>query len=154
MKRALCVGFAVVMIGVFGVAWAAKKEKAPVSKKQADTAIKAVVSGDQVKTTVSSHIDIVSLVNKGSYPIYDNQESKQLQLKFVKFHDERVNRFKKEDAYIVCAVFSADDKTKYDIDFWVKQDASGKLEVYMNRIHKKDGKPRYSYRDDELALVK
>jgi len=163
MKRALCASVLVVVLGLSSVTFAAskktsasteKKERTTASKKQEQQVKKPVISSGQIKEVIKRHIDIVSVVNKGSYPIYDNDASIQLQLKFVKFHDERVNRFKKEDAYIICTVFHADDNTKYDIDLWVKANDKGELEVYMNKIHKKDGKPRYTYRDDEIGEVK
>lgn len=61
---------------------------------------------------------------------------------------------KKEDAYFACTDFiTADGQVSYDIDFWMKKGKGGELSVYQTKIHKKDGTPRFTYRDDEIAPV-
>ena len=70
-------------------------------------------------------------------------------------HEDKVSYIKKEDAYFACTDFkTTDGQAAYDIDFWMKKAKDGKLEVYKTKIHKKDGEPRFTYKDDEIVEVK
>jgi hypothetical protein len=114
---------------------------------------KSMLSAKDIIKGIKGHISEVTDNNNGYYPLYDSKEKKALRLKLIKVHEDRVSYIKKEDAYFACTDFITDDgKTKYDIDFWMK-DKGGKLEVYQKKIHKKDGKPRFTYRDDEIVPI-
>ena len=78
--------------------------------------------------------------------------SKKLGIPLVAPND--LHYIKKEDAYFACTDFITSDGTdKYDVDFWMKKGADGKLDVYMTKIHKKNDMPRFVYKDDEIADV-
>jgi len=113
----------------------------------------AMLSADKVIKGIKDHIDKVTKANAGYFPITDSEEGKDLRLKFIKVHEDKVSYIKKEDAYFACVDFKTDDgKTTYDIDFWMKKGIFGKLNVFQTKIHKKDGKPRFTYQDDEIAV--
>lgn len=114
----------------------------------------AALSAGQIINGIKTHIDKVTKANEGYFPVYDSTEGKGLGLKLIKVHEDRVSYIKKEDAYFACTDFkTADGNTAYDIDFWMKKTKEGELEVYRTKIHKKDGTPRFTYRDDEIAPV-
>ena len=114
---------------------------------------KAMLSAKDIIKGIKEHINSVREANAGYFPISDPSEGKDLRLKLIKVHEDKVSYIKKEDAYFACTDFvTVDGKTKYDIDFWMKE-KDGKLNVYQTKIHKKDDKPRFIYRDDEIAPV-
>lgn len=112
----------------------------------------AMLSANQIIKSIKDHIAGVTKANNGYFPITDTQEGKDLQLKLIKVHEDKVSYIKKDDAYFACTDFITEDgKTKYDVDFWMKKGKTGKLEVYQTKIHKKDSKPRFTYQDDEIV---
>lgn len=114
----------------------------------------AILSAKEIRAGIQSHIDEITKAHGGYYPLRDDKEGTALQLKLVKVHG-RVSYIKENDAYFACSDFvTADGTTKYDIDFWMKKTADGKLKVYKTAIHKKDGSPRFTYKDDEIVPVK
>ena len=114
---------------------------------------KAMLSAEDIIKAIKDHIASVTKANNGYFPITDADESKNLQLKLIRVHEDKVSYIKKEDAYFACTDFvTVDGKTKYDVDFWMKE-KDGKLNVYQTKIHKKDDKPRFIYRDDEIVPV-
>jgi len=115
---------------------------------------KAMLSAEQIIKGIKGHIQKVTEVNNGVFPLYDSVEGKNLRLKLVKVHEDRVSYIKKDDAYFACTDFKTEDgKATYDIDFWMKKNAQGELEVYKTKIHKKDGNPRFVYKEDEIVPV-
>ncbi len=115
---------------------------------------KGMLSAEEIIKGIKDNIDKVTKENKGYYPIEDTEEAKDLRLKLVKVHEDRVSYIKKDEAYFACTDFITEDgKTTYDVDFWMKKNKKGKLEVYKEKIHKKDGKPRFTYKDDEIVEI-
>ena len=113
----------------------------------------AMLSAEEIIKGIKEHINKLIKANAGYFPIYDPEEGKDLRLKLIKVHEDKVSYIKKEDAYFACVDFKTDDgKTTYDIDFWMKKGIFGKLNVFQTKIHKKDGKPRFTYQDDEIAV--
>lgn len=114
---------------------------------------KETLSAKQIIKSIKDHIKSVTDTNNGYYPLYDSVEGKQLRLRLIKVHEDRVSYIKKDDAYFACTDFKSEDGIRYDVDFWMKLDSKGKLTVYQTKIHKKDGKPRFIYKEDEIATV-
>lgn len=116
---------------------------------------KEMLSANEIIKGIKDHVNEVSAENNGYYPLYDSMDAKDLRLKLVKVHEDKVSYIKKDDAYFACTDFIADDgQTKYDVDFWMKKTDSGELAVYQTKIHKKDGTPRFTYQKDEITEVK
>lgn len=115
---------------------------------------KVVLSGGQIIRGIKDRISKVTKANDGYFPLNDSKDNKSLRLKLIKVHEDKVSYIKKEDAYFACTDFITEDgKTKYDLDFWMKKTDKGNLEVYQTKIHKKDGKPRFTYQDDEIVDI-
>ena len=116
---------------------------------------KAGASAEKVIKAIKEHIAGITAANGGVFPIRDEAEGKDLRLNLIKVHEDKVSRIKKDDAYFACTDFITEDgAAKYDLDFWMKEGAGGALEVYMTKIHKKDGNPRFTYMEDEIVEVK
>lgn len=114
----------------------------------------AMLSAAQIINGIKGHISKVTKANNGVFPISDPKEGKDLRLKLIKVHEDKVSYIKKDDTYFACTDFVTDDgKTKYDLDFWMKKTKKGTLEVYQTKIHKKDGKARFTYKEDEIVDV-
>ncbi len=114
----------------------------------------AMLSAGQIIKGIKTHINNVAKANNGYFPLKDTKEGKDLKLRLIRVHEDKVSYLKKDDAYFACTDFVTDDgKTTYDIDFWMKKNDKGELEVYQTKIHKKDGTPRFTYKDDEIAPV-
>ena len=113
---------------------------------------KAILSAAQIIKSIKDHINDVTKTSSGYYPLYDDKEGKNLRLKLIKVHEDKVSQIKKDDAYFACTDFVTEDgKAKYDVDFWMKKTEKGTLEVYQTKVHKKNGKPRFAYQDDEIV---
>ena len=114
-----------------------------------------MLSADKIIKGIKAHIKSVTDANNGVFPLPDAKEGKDLKLKLVKVHENKVSYIKKDDAYFACTDFvTTDGSAKYDVDFWMKESKNGTLEVYMTKVHKKDGSPRFTYKDDEIVEVK
>lgn len=114
---------------------------------------KAGLSAEDIIKGIKDHIASVTEANNGYFPITDTKEGRGLKLKLIRVHEDKVSYIKKEDAYFACTDFvTLDGKTKYDLDFWMKEEG-GELKVYQTKIHKKDGNPRFTYQDDEVVVV-
>jgi hypothetical protein len=150
MKRLISILLAVVMGMYFADILFAQHPGQSISEHLGK---ETMLSADKVIKGIKDHIDKVTKANAGYFPITDSEEGKDLRLKFIKVHEDKVSYIKKEDAYFACVDFKTDDgKTTYDIDFWMKKGIFGKLNVFQTKIHKKDGKPRFTYQDDEIAV--
>lgn len=115
----------------------------------------AMLSAGQIIKGIKGHIKDVTAANDGVFPLYDAETGSKLRLKLVKVHEDKVSYIKKDDAYFACTDFITEDgKAKYDVDFWMKKGTNGKLAVYKTMVHKKDGKARFTYKDDEIVRVK
>lgn len=114
----------------------------------------AMLSAKDIIKGIKHHIDGVTAANNGIFPLSDPEEGKSLSLKLQKVHEDKVSYIKKDDAYFACTDFvTVDGTTAYDVDFWMKKRANGKLSVYQTKIHKKDRNPRFMYKDDEIVEV-
>lgn len=112
---------------------------------------KAMLSADEIIKGIKGHISAVTEANNGVYPLTDAEEGKGLKLTLIKVHEDKVSYIKKDDAYFACTDFVAEDGTEYDVDFWMKKNPEGVLQVYQTKIHKKSSIPRFTYQNDEIV---
>src|SRR3989338_10732442 len=69
----------------------------------------AMLSAEEIIKGIKDHINKVTNANAGHFPINDPEEGKDLRLKLVKVHEDKVSYVKKEDAYFACVDFRTDD---------------------------------------------
>jgi hypothetical protein len=110
------------------------------------------VTADDIRQGILSHIEAVTAKNGGVFPVRDDQTGQDLKLTFVKVHDN-VSVIKGK-TYFACTDFKDQASgTTYDLDFWMKR-KDGAMKVVETKIHKVNGQPRFTYKDDELVPVK
>lgn len=98
-------------------------------------------SAKDIRNTMEKHVDEKS-AETGSFEIYDSEVDKLRGLKLIKVH-ERVG--KTGNYYYSCADFTdVDSGEMLDLDLDVEA-KEGELNVVDVRIHKLNGKERYSY---------
>lgn len=96
---------------------------------------------DKVQIAMTAHVNALMAKNGGSYPIFDPDSRKVVQLQFSKLHTGVVVKGSQGKYFISCADFTNESGIKYDLDFLV----SVNLEVVETLVHKKDGvKQHYS----------
>ena len=117
----------------------------------------------EIKAAMTEHIK-TQTANGGVLAIKDEKTGEDLKLEFVLIHDPV--RVVEGKGYFACSDFKpkGDKAGKlYDLDFWLKPDASGKLAVYDTKIHKhpEQGadkkwtkKERYTFINDNPVEVK
>ena len=103
-----------------------------------------------IRTTLKDYVAKESKAT-GTFNIIDPTTGQMLNLKIDKIH-QRIGRT--GDLYYSCADFT-DTATgkKYDLDLDVA-DTKGKLDVVDVKLHKEDGKPRFTYdtNDNRIPL--
>lgn len=98
-------------------------------------------SAKDIRDSMKKYVDEKS-AEAGAFEIYDSQDSKLRRLNLIKVH-ERVG--KTGNYYYSCADFKdieTGEKLDLDLDVEAK---NGKLNVVDVRIHKVNGKERYTY---------
>ena len=105
-------------------------------------------SAQQIRQAIQSHVQGIVQKN-GSFTINDPVTGTQRTLDFVRVHD----RVGKTGALYYSCTDMRDRKTgqPLDLDFDVKAEG-GKLSVVDTRIHKVDGKARYTYDEHDNRI--
>lgn len=107
-------------------------------------------SSDDIRAAMKAYVDKKSQ-DTGTFDILDPETGKARKLKFERVH-ERVG--KTGSYYYSCADFTdADSGEKFDLDLDL-EDKDGKLDIVDVRIHKVNGKERYTYdeKDNRIPL--
>ena len=146
-KGFIAVGISGLMVGAALSAGAAEhggKEHGGATQEHGGQAVKAEPSAEQIRQTIRGHVQGIVQKN-GAFTIGDPVPGTQRSLAFVRVH-ERVG--KTGELYYSCTDMK-DKQTGQllDLDFDVKAEG-GNLSVVDTRIHKVDGKARYTYEDD------
>ena len=124
------------------------KEHGGTTQEHGGRAVKAEPSAGQIRQTIQSHVQGI-VQKQGSFTINDPVAGTPRTLDFVRVH-ERVG--KTGDLYYSCTDMR-DRKTgqPLDLDFDVKAEGE-KLTVVDTRIHKVDGKARYTYDEHDNRI--
>lgn len=104
-----------------------------------------------IKDALTSYVDKDVSLKGGYFLIYDAKNAKPWALTFSKIHDPV--RVINDKSYFACTDFKS-GKTVLDIDFWFEPDGKGKLKLTEIKIHKDNGKPRYTFEKDQMVEVK
>lgn len=116
--------------------------------EQATIAVPAAPSNDDIKNAMTTYVDSESK-ETGTFDVYDPETGKIRTLKLDRVH-ERVG--KTGDYYYSCADFTdTESGEKLDLDIDV-EDKDGQLNVADVRIHKVEGKERYTYDDNDNRI--
>lgn len=111
----------------------AKPAKAALTVKRLAQAIKEYVASD-------------AEIKGGYFLVFDPVTQRPLGLTLDHVHEERLSSLG-DDVYFACADFKASDGTVYDLDIFMEED-EGELEATEVHIHKENGKPRYTWKEE------
>ena len=147
MKKLICFLFIFALIGYScGISLAAEhggKEHGGVERggKEHGEAAVSEPSADQIRAAMSGYVAEKSK-KTGTFDVYDQETGKTRNLSLIKVH-ERVG--KTGNYYYSCADFKDTGSNEMlDLDLDV-ENKYGKLSVVDVRIHKLNGKERYTY---------
>ncbi|MCI0611976.1 hypothetical protein L0244_03210, partial [bacterium] len=88
----------------------------------------------------------------GMFHVQDQVLNKTWNLKLDKVHKDKLTAMS-DDTYFACVDFNADDGTKVDADFYLKNQ-DGKLVVTDTSVHKINGEARYMYEQKDGYWVR
>ena len=101
---------------------------------------------DDIDAAIHASIDEQSKAD-GMFHVQDTVLNKTWNLKLDKVHKDKLTAMS-SDTYFACVDFNADDGTKVDVDFYLKNQ-DGKLAVTDTTVHKINGAARYMYEEKE-----
>lgn len=105
------------------------------------------VTVDQMAQAITDYVNSDAVLKGGFFFVYDASTKKPLQLTLDKVHKERLSQVG-ENLFFACSDFKGAGGKMYDLDFFMKS-KDGKLKVTELMIHKEEGKPRYSWYEEE-----
>lgn len=85
---------------------------------------------------------------KMRFIIEDEINNKELQLKLLKVHKERLSHVG-NDTYFACADFKDKDGKIYDLDVFMHGKTVEDLAFRKFHVHKEEGLPRYGWKEEE-----
>ena len=121
------------------------KEKPSVA--QSDT-----MSLDALADAITLYINQDSKLKGGYFLVYDAVDKKALALKLDKVHRDRLSGLG-GGVYFACTDMKTDDGMLYDLDFFMRRNPHG-IETTEVSIHKKAGKPRYGWKEEDGVWMK
>ncbi len=109
-------------------------------------------TGNEIKAAMTAHIEALQKSGGGTHSMHDDELNKDWTLKFVKIHDPV--RMIDDKTYFACTDFkSTTSDDVLDLDFWLEPSGDA-LKVTATKIHKVNGKPRFTYEGNKLVKVK
>jgi hypothetical protein len=147
MHQALRLGtFLVLAIGIVSgspaVAFAQEQKEHP-----AEHAEKLVVTKESLADAIEDWVTHQTELLGGYFFVWDAEDEKALVLRLDKVHRERVARLS-DEVYFACADFTTKDGEVYDLDMFMAPEG-GKLVTTEVKVHKKEGKPRYTWHEKD-----
>ena len=107
----------------------------------------AGLTKEQLADAIEKHIQKVAASNDGNFPITDEKTGEKLQMTLVKVHRERLAKVG-ADQYFACVDFKGSNAKLYDVDFFMKGTSKDNLTFSEFMIHKVEGKPRYTWYEE------
>ena len=145
------VAIATLVLFVLGTSGLAQEHpEHPKEKKEQASA--DTMTLDQLEEAITRYIQRDSKLKGGYFLIYDAGEKKPLVLQLEKVHKERLSTLG-GGLYFACTDMKSSDGTVYDLDFFMKRIGPG-IETTEVAIHKKAGKPRYGWKEQDGIWTK
>jgi len=104
-------------------------------------------SADDLADAIESYVEDDADLKGGYFLVYDAVDKKPLALTLVKVHREKP-RSNSPGVWFACADMKSTEGIAYDVDVFVVEDEDGVLQTTDVSIHKKAGKPRYTWQED------
>jgi hypothetical protein len=127
-------------------AWAQEHPEHPKqSEKQAEPPSDKMTL-DELADAITAYIEQDSKLKGGYFLVYDALDKAPLALKLDKVHKEKLASLG-NGVYFACTDMKTDGGAVYDLDFFMKRTARG-IETTEVAVHKKAGKPRYGWKEE------
>ena len=125
-----------------------KKEHPTEHPKEHPTDVKATkkITKEALAEAITSFVSADSELKGGYFMVYDAVSKAPLLLTLTKVHEDKLALLS-ESLCFVCADFKEAGGKMYDLDFFVNTDG-GDLVVSEVMVHKQDGKPRYTWNEE------
>lgn len=107
----------------------------------------AKIDVEMMAMAITEYVETDTKLKGGFFLVFDAVSSKPLQLTLAKVHKERLAQVG-DNLYFACSDFNEKSGKLFDLDFFMMAE-DGKLKVTEVMIHKEDGKPRYSWFEDQ-----
>ena len=108
---------------------------------------KEALSPDQLADAIEAYIEDDADLKGGYFLIYDATDKKPLALTLDKVHRDKLASIG-NGVYFACTDMKATDGTTYDLDFFMVEDEEEALQTTEVSVHKKEGKPRYGWKEE------
>ena len=131
---------------LFVVAMGAVAQEHPEHPTKGKAEQTSKVDKESMSVAIKSYIADDTELKGGFFLIFDSKSEKPLALKLAKVHEERLSKVG-ENLYFACSDFNNTDGQVFDLDFFMEE-VEDKLVVTKVLIHKEDGKPRYTWYED------
>jgi hypothetical protein len=107
---------------------------------------KPALTKEQLADAIEAYIKKGADAN-GNFSITDEKTGEKIPMKLEKVHRERLAKVGAEE-YFACVDFKCPEGKVYDVDFFMKGTAKDNLTFTEFMIHKVDGKPRYTWHEE------
>jgi hypothetical protein len=118
--------------------------------ENADT--KPSLTKEGLAKAIKDYVAADTKAKGGYFLVFDTVAEKPLALTLDHVHEERLSGLG-GGVYFACADFTSPEGTTYDIDVFMMESEAG-LEATEVHVHKVDGKPRYSWKEQGGVWVR
>ncbi len=101
---------------------------------------------DDLEHAITAYIVKDSKLKGGFFLVYDAMDKKPLQLELQKVHKDKLATVG-DGVYFACTDMKASDGALYDLDFFMQETDHG-IETTEVSVHKKSGKARYAWKEE------
>ena len=106
------------------------------------------ISKESLAEAIEEYVEQDAALKGGYFLVYDKEQKNSLILELEKVHKERLSKIG-EDVYFACADFKTPQGKIYDLDIFMQGPDKEHLKVTEVAVHKEDGKPRYTWYEEE-----
>ena len=100
---------------------------------------------EQFADAAKAHIQKKAKKHDGHFMVKDQKTGEKLKLELEKVHRKRLSHLG-DNRYFVCANFTSQDGTLYDVDIFMEGTKKSNLEeAGKPKVHKVEGEPRFTY---------
>lgn len=141
LMRVTLLLFLVSLVAFSGIAVAQEHPEHPMNDVP-----KAKLTLEQLAQSINDYVIHDTALKGGYFLVYDQVAKKPLALTLDHVHKDRLSALG-DEVYFACADFKSQDGKLIDVDVFMKNGDSGLVPTEVH-IHKVDGKPRYTWKQE------
>ncbi|MBI4546423.1 MAG: hypothetical protein HY707_00470 [Ignavibacteriae bacterium] len=146
-NRTIFAFLAMLLVGaIFILPARSQAQEHPEHPKEKKVERTAAITTESLAEAIAGYINKDASLKGGYFIFYDQKTNKPLLLTLEKVHKDKLSRVS-EDMYFACTDLKEKGGKTYDFDFFMKSTDSG-LQVSEIMLHKENGKPRYSWAEE------